>query len=270
MPIGQRTKRGVSLHIGVNHIDKEHYGVKGRLKACENDARVMANIALEQGFSAKMLLTENATRHNVTTAISEAAEILEAGDIFFISFAGHGTQLPDTNNDEGLEGKDETWCLYDGMIIDDELKTLWASFKKDVRITLICDSCHSGTASRGDLFAEPKARMIAHNRALKVYNRNKGFYNDILDNLPNEADLDIKCEILLISAVQDHQKALDGRRNGSFTSALKQVWNRGKFDRDYVNFYETLTALLPDERMPNYMIYPQANPDFEGQIPFSI
>ena len=33
--------------------------------------------------------------------------------------------------------RDETWCLYDGEIIDDELLDLWSGFGKGVRILVI-------------------------------------------------------------------------------------------------------------------------------------
>jgi hypothetical protein len=38
--------KGLSLHIGLNRIDPNHYaGWSGTLNACENDARAMQDIA---------------------------------------------------------------------------------------------------------------------------------------------------------------------------------------------------------------------------------
>lgn len=274
MSANQRQAKGMSLHIGVNKVDAGHYGGDAALTACENDARDMAMIALEQGYSARMLLTENATRDNVKSAMQDAANALKSGDIFFISFAGHGTQIPDTNGDED-DSLDETWCLYDGMLIDDEIKGLWASFDKGVRVIFISDSCHSGTASRGDPFAPPDPnadnyRMIAYSRSLQVYQQNQAFYDSILDGLPNENDLEIDCTILLVSAVQDDQQALDGVLNGLFTAKLKNIWDNGNFTQDYAAFHQALHDSLPIDRVPNYMVYPQPNPDFENQTPFKI
>ena len=70
-----------------------------------------------------------------------------AGDIFWITYSGHGSQVPDQNGDES-DGLDETWCLYDCQILDDTLFDLWSRFKEGVRIVIFSDSCHSGTIAR--------------------------------------------------------------------------------------------------------------------------
>ena len=43
---------------------------------------------------------------------------------------------------------DESFCLYDGQIIDDELFSLWRSFRKGVRVVFVADTCHSGGGIR--------------------------------------------------------------------------------------------------------------------------
>ena len=49
-----------------------------------------------------------------------AAKALKPGDLFFLTYSGHGGQVPDVTGDED-DKQDETWCLYDGQLIDDEL-----------------------------------------------------------------------------------------------------------------------------------------------------
>lgn len=80
----------------------------------------MADLAQAEGFSSSKLLTKNATRDAVLSGISNAAQALKSGDIFLHSYSGHGGQIPDLNGDEP-DGQDETWCMYDGQLIDDEL-----------------------------------------------------------------------------------------------------------------------------------------------------
>jgi hypothetical protein len=121
--------RGRSLHIGLNRIDPAHYGSDGALGGCLNDARDMGALAESQGYDPRIsLLDDKATVSAVKAAINEASAALEAGDIFLMTYAGHGGQVPDTNGDEGSDelggagdAKDETWCLFDRMLIDDEL-----------------------------------------------------------------------------------------------------------------------------------------------------
>ena len=103
--------RGISLHIAVNHCDPDHYnGWTGPLKSCENDADTMAAIAKAQGFETNQLKTEKATRDAVKGAISKAASELKSGDIFLMTYSGHGNQVPDVTGDEE-DNDDDTWCL---------------------------------------------------------------------------------------------------------------------------------------------------------------
>jgi metacaspase-1 len=44
--------------------------------------------------------------------------------------------------------KDETWCLYDGELIDDELYNELGGFAAGVRVLVLSDGCHSGSVVR--------------------------------------------------------------------------------------------------------------------------
>src|SRR4030042_1257499 len=99
---------GIGLTIGLNTVDPKHYqGWDGQLTACEADAKDMADIAESKGFKVTTLLTKDATRGAVLNAISKAANALKSGDIFVLTYSGHGGQLPDLNGDEP-DGLDET------------------------------------------------------------------------------------------------------------------------------------------------------------------
>ena len=112
--------QALSLHIGVNVANPAHYsGWEGPLTACEFDAQDMAELAKGQGIKHTVLLTKNATRAKTLAALRSAAKTLKKGDYFLLTFSGHGGQLPDVDNEEADE-RDETWCLYDGQLIDDE------------------------------------------------------------------------------------------------------------------------------------------------------
>jgi hypothetical protein len=138
---------GYALAIGLNKVDPAHYGGfwDGELTGCEPDAKDMNEIATSQGFKVEMLLTPNATRDKVLKKLSALAEELKPGDLLVVSYSGHGGQIPDKNDDEVEDGLDETWCLYDGQLLDDELYGAWMKFQAGVRILVFSDSCHSGT-----------------------------------------------------------------------------------------------------------------------------
>jgi metacaspase-1 len=137
--------KGISLHIGLNTVDPNHYGGwDGQLSGCEYDANDMEEIAKASGFEVTKLLTKDATVKNVTKSISRSAQNLKSGDYFFLSYSGHGGVARDENNDED-DFQDETWCLYDRQFVDDELNVCLRDFKEGVKIFVLSDSCHSGT-----------------------------------------------------------------------------------------------------------------------------
>lgn len=268
-------EKGISLHIGLNYVDPNHYsGWDGKLNAAEYDANDMALIAKSQGLQPTKLLRGDATRDAVIAAIKHAATNLTTNDLFVISYSGHGGQLPDINGDED-DGIDETWCLFDGEIVDDELSNLWSMFQKGVRILVISDSCHSGTVIKAvrsfeGLKTEPTPKFMPSEIASTTYFSNKEFYDNILKNVKDVKSQDIQASVKLISGCQDNQNSYDGPFNGTFTSALKRVWNGGKFSGNYFSFYKQIMNLLPPEQTPNYYNVGQSDQLFDNQRPFLI
>jgi hypothetical protein len=240
---------GSALTIGHNSVDPGHYsGWSGNLNACEADAENMANIATSKGFTVTTLMTKEATRQRVQDEISAAADRLEAGDFFMLSYSGHGGQLPDLN-DEEVDAQDDTWCLYDGELVDDEVYTLLARFAEGVRVLVFSDSCHSGTMTKLAYYeGTVRGRSVIHSASdggyrnmpdeiiLPTYRNNKDFYDEILRNLQPESREQARAAILLFSGCQENQLSADGDFNGLFTAQLLRVWREGTFTGDYPKF----------------------------------
>jgi len=238
----------------------------------------MAEIAKDNGFSSEIILTKAATRDKIRKAITDASKKLKTGDMFLISYSGHGGQIPDYSGDEAkvVRGDeiDETWCLYDGQLLDDELSVLYSQFAKGVRILVFSDSCHSGTVTR--VFGEEEAeddpslgapRAMPWDEALETFKSNKDFYKDLGESMPGD-EVEIKAPVLLISGCQDEQLSRDGMINGRFTGNLKRVLNEGGFT-NYKEFHQKILAKMPDDQTPNYFMRGNA-PEFEAQRPFQI
>src|SRR5262245_20597762 len=151
--------QGLSIHIGLNSVDPKHYnGWAGKLNACEADAKDMAKIAHDRHFQTTTILTSKATANTVKKAIGDAAKKLKKGDILFLTYSGHGGQVPDTNGDEKTDKRDETWVLYDRQLVDDEIYDLYSQFAAGTRIFVLSDSCHSGTVNR-DILDRKSTRL---------------------------------------------------------------------------------------------------------------
>jgi len=268
---------GISLHLGLNFVDPDHYdGWNGELAACEFDANDMADLAKSRGFKPAILLREKATAKAVKSAIEAAAAKLAAGDIFFLSYSGHGGQVPDLNGDEGRFGdakdrQDETWCLFDRELIDDELAALWTKFKKGVRIVVLSDSCHSGSSTRERVTVRPgRMRKMPREQAISVYEKHKALYDAIQFGLKGTEQEKIKATVLLISGCMDHQTSLDGDRNGLFTETLLAIWKKGTFAGGYGDFRNSIAAQMPEDQTPVFFPVGAKNPDFEKEQPFTV
>ncbi|MGY0195681.1 caspase family protein [Leptothrix sp. BB-4] len=293
---------GLSLHIGLNSVSPKHYGGwTGDLVACEADARDMAAVATSRGIKPTLLLTKTATRARVLAAIDLAARTLVAGDYFLLTFSGHGGQVDDVSNEED-DKLDETWCLYDAQLIDDETYVALSRFAAGVRILVLTDSCHSGTSVRaappipGLSPLGPRPRQMPTAIARRTYAAHKDFYDKLQRGIARtaagraaSADPDavlagltisptstrlpgivsaFKASVVLISGCQDNQTSMDGDHNGAFTEQVLKVWNGGKFKGNHRLFHSRVRAGLPPTQSPNlYTLGPAAT--LLAQDPFT-
>lgn len=278
---------GLSLHIGINRLDFAHYGTTGTLTGCENDATSMQELAVNAGFTPSRLLTTEATAEAVLGAIRGAASQLEAGDLFLLTYSGHGGQLKDLNGDEE-GGRDSTWCLYDRMVVDDELWEAWRAFRAGVRILVVADSCHSGTSVREVLPGEivgpderdpttlfkvgTAVRTLSAAQVREAFGRNEALYNEVLGTVRGTGSAPVAATVLLLAACQDNQTASDGddrtNFNGLFTHHLLQSLT--KKPADYRALHKLVLAPMPANQSPNLYIVGTPSPAFEADRPFSI
>lgn len=285
----------LSLHIGLNSVNPADYeGWDGPLSACEFDANDMAALAESRGIKPTVLLTKKASRSNVLAGMRSAAKTLKSGGLFFLSYSGHGGQVPDIDNGEP-DRKDETWCLFDGQLIDDELYFELSKFAASVRILVLSDSCHSGSVTRERPPPPPpgmRPRLMPEGVARRVYAAHQVFYDKLQRDVEQAAggkviDPDaalsqvgaagqpatvvgkFKPAVVLISGCQDNQTSMDGDQNGAFTEQLLKVWNHGTFQGTYGSFHARIRAALPPTQSPNLFVLGDAAA-FLKQAPFTV
>lgn len=279
-----KSAKGYSLHIGLNKVNPVHYqGWDGELTACEFDAEDMNELAKANGFNnRKILLTKKATRNAVISELTKLSKKLVSGDILFISYSGHGGQLPDKNNDEN-DHKDETWVLYDGELVDDELFFLYTQFVPGVRIIVLSDSCHSGTVTRDAHYKrvygiKKRYRAMPSSVGARTYRANKAFYDKILSNPklkesnPKKKTFknNLKATVRLISGCMDNQLSSDGDFNGLFTETFLNVWNNGNFKGTYNKLASRIINQMPSDQTPNHSVIGSLNAKFNTEQAFSV
>ena len=278
--------KGIAINIGLNSVDPDHYnGWDGQLSACEADADDMRKIAKSKGLDAQaFLLTKDATAGAVKQALEDAATALSEGDLLFLTYSGHGGQVPDANGDEP-DARDETWVLYDRQLVDDELYALWAGFEPGVRVLVLSDSCHSGTATRAmyeeTLIPMTVARGFTEESSVRTkdlpipvqeetYRQHRDQYDEIQRANPRAEEVDIAAGVILISGCQDNQLSLDGVQNGLFTSKLLEVWSNGEYKGGHRRFRKQIANLMPPTQTPNFYPAGEVRRRFVRERPLTI
>lgn len=126
------------------------------LRGCVNDVmQVKAVLQRYFGFQEehfRILLDVEATAANIESGLQWLAQDgHEPNAIRVFHYSGHGAYTPDQNGDEP-DGRDECLVPYDyqtaGKLTDDALKALYNLFPPTANLTLVMDSCHSGSVNR--------------------------------------------------------------------------------------------------------------------------
>jgi hypothetical protein len=270
--------KGYSIHIGVNRVSKRHYGGwDGELRAPEADAISMQNLAKDAGFTKSVrFLSARAKRDAVMNKMLAYANLAEPGDLFFLSYSGHGGQVKDMNKDE-FDRLDETWCLYDGQLLDDEIFWCLSKFKKGVRIVAMIDCCHSGTSLKAiqdkqvkDPYPRRKKKVVPTDVLIKTFEKNREFYlkKGKAGKLKNVSDK-IEASVISISACQDDEVAYDGNKNSLFTEYLLKIWKKGAYKGSHKALHKEIKEMIP-MGTPNYFQMGPKSASFTRSKPFTI
>ena len=287
--------KGISIHIGVSAVDVNSYGNLGTLEGCENDAAAMAKLAESQGFRGldpdhldadvppQVLLNDDADKASIMKLIEAAGKKLHSGDIFLMTYSGHGAQeISENSGDESDggatgDGLDEYLCPVDKALLDDELRDLWKEFKADVRVVLVTDCCHSGTVA--DLRMTPStglavaaanadgggtATLAPPETKTRARPHEKGLSRDeSAEVIRRQADVfgrkrkpkpEIKALVIALAACADNETTPDGLPNGAFTTELLKIWDDGKFDGTHQALLDRIREKFEPVRHPNFSV----------------
>jgi hypothetical protein len=152
------------LLLGINE-----YAYVSDLRGCENDVRDVSKLLIETfGFSDRNIrrhVNDAVTKSAVRDGFAWLVDGARAGDRLVFHFSGHGSYTESANDDEAV---DELLCLYDmswenpnSYLLDDELGELASKIPDGVRLTVVLDSCYSGTGTRALGPRRPKTQLIA-------------------------------------------------------------------------------------------------------------
>jgi hypothetical protein len=236
-----RTPTSYAVIVGIS--DYMNFGpeIGGDLPGARNDARDFRDVLIAQkGFqpaNIHMVLDGEATRERIVSELGTwLPSVVKPGDLVVFYFAGHGSQMWDTNGDEE-DGLDETICPTNVVkgdtkndIPDDELNGLLKGIPTD-NIVVVLDNCHAGSGTRAVTpFARPRSLdRVATTDVAKPANATAG--QPVTSAAPDAAP----ASVLEIAAAQADEVAVDAEwpgedgapstHNGAFTrSFVRNLW----------------------------------------------
>lgn len=231
-----------ALVVGVNDYRNPMENLKGSV----NDAKAMESILkVRFGFHDVVLLRDpEATRSRILDELRTLMFVRsKPGDVAVFYFSGHGSQIRNAASSEG-DRMDETIVPYPVPrredIRDKELGAiLETAARNGVRITVILDSCHSGSMGRG----------------IGTYRHPKFLTPDTHSSIRDPSHPDAAAAgALIVSAAQTHQIADetqddDGTFGGVFTLALLRVMREAPVDENAAEvFFRAHAVMRHDDR----------------------
>ncbi len=208
----------------------------GPVEDANNMHRFLVNSMGYEESGIKVLTDSKATRDNILRTIdSWLVESTQAGDEALFYFSGHGFQVADKNNDE-TDNKDEAIAPYDvaanensefvNMITDDEIGGVLARMEGR-EATVIIDSCHSGSLTRG-LFGDADNQYVKSLQSLKG---TRGISEaTIAAHRKEESFIEGNENLVVWSAVSSWQKALVDFETGN-GSVFTNLYIKGVRDK---------------------------------------
>ena len=254
--------------VGINDYQYDESDLKG----CVNDAKAWADL-LETHFDfdeVNLLLDADATRDNILAGVQDLLDNAQDGDVLVYTFSGHGTYLADTSGDE-VTIYEEAQCPYDCedyLIVDDEWRELFANIPQGVQLTVISDSCFSGSVTRrppgAPRIQTPDDRrkrflnpgLIKGNKVLDKEKREKA--REALKEKYPESGMN---EILLAGCSDEqfsYDALIDGDYHGAMTYFAIKAITEANFDITYADLHKKVVRMISDARF-------KQSPQLEGK-----
>ncbi len=143
-----------ALCVGINTYSPNYGNVQsGNLKGCVNDANAWGTL-LKNHFNfpesdINLVLEQEATKANIVSGLKALLAGAKPGDALVYTFSGHGTYL--ASKSERQLDYDQAQCPFDykeNFLVDKELRELFYNLPREVSVTVISDSCYSGSVTR--------------------------------------------------------------------------------------------------------------------------
>jgi metacaspase-1 len=200
------------------------------------------------------------------TALKDLLAGARPGDVLVFTKSSHGSYKADKDGDE--ERYDELVCPYDidsNDIVDDELFALFSAVPEGVRLSVVLDNCHSGTATRaavGDILPGMRTPDDCRVRFLSPALRGLPVLENPWKATPSRIDKrsESKMREVLLAGCTDKEYSydamIDGTYHGALTCYALRAIRNAHYDLTWAQLHQQVLHLIED--------YPQ-HPQLEGR-----
>jgi len=249
-----------ALLVGINKYKPE---LNADLRGCVNDVQDMRKILINtynfKPENIRVVIDERATKANILSRLAWLINDTKKGDELVFHYSGHGSQVADRNGDEVNDHLDEIMCPHDlnwdDPLTDDILAAIISKLPKGVNLTVISDSCHSGTITRelGNPNNKNKPRYLPPPFDIQSRALDRKLPVNKIAKAPDDAN---QMHVLL-SGCMDNQTSADAYINNRFNGAL--TWALVDTLKEYPNkTYKEIHEIVLDKLAGgNYSQKPQ-------------
>jgi|SRR5262245_48152001 len=265
-----------ALLIGINR-----YQIPGAdLRGCVNDVEDLRAALVEfHGFAKSdidVLVDNKATKKAMEAGIRKLVKDSKKGDIAVLHYSGHGSNVPDDNDDEA-DSRDEILCPtnldWDDPLRDDWLRQTLDGLRAGVSFTAIMDCCHSGTNTRAILppDAPVKERYLPSPWGLAAAESGRALPRKVTGELRKSSRKSRKAKDIvnaelpevLLTGCRDTQTSADafinGRYNGALTYAIVETIRRANGRLTYRELHDRASSVIKDKNFDQV-------PQLEGRV----
>ena len=254
--------------VGINDYPYDGSDLNG----CVNDARAWADVLMSHydfpRADVKLITDAEATKATMIASIKDLLTGTTSGDVLVFTNSSHGTYIAETGGDEA--SYDEAMCPYDvadAVLVDDELRELFAELPQGVRLTVISDSCFSGTVTRA-IVSEVLPGLLKTPDDRRVRFLNPALRGGLV--LPNPWKAKPKRQLypeskmreVLLSGCTDKEYSYDaligGVYHGAMTYYALQAIRQANYQITYAQLHSQMTYLLDEAGYPQH-------PQLEGR-----
>ncbi|WP_417591062.1 hypothetical protein [Owenweeksia hongkongensis] len=232
---------GHALLLGVSEVDPQHYHFKKPLECALDDVQGMAKLLestkLYPKDNIRPLIKKDATSHNFFSELKRLSELSKSEDIFLVVYITcHGVFMPKDEHD----GRCEMLCLYDQIIMEQQLHELLTDFSENSKIVVVIDSCYSGGVDDLKEFVDTidysQFKVIEEKERKSVLQQHwKNLYKDLIAKHLRK-QYDFNTETCFLMACEKRQLALIGK-NGSPSYYTDKLLNSFEQLPELGNYY---------------------------------